>query len=113
MRSSYYVSGRRLPKRRWPKGAIGRLKILRWELGNRTIEFVDKFPFDKIYHGCILWRITSCRVDLKGRAVREIFWSVPIPEENIGRGWYYRETLQNSVARAWSDFCERREQEEE
>lgn len=98
---------RKEKKNKVPKGARLRWKILRREPGLVTIEHIDVFPFDKIYHGCELWRVTRRMVFLRG-VEQKIFWSVPIPKENALRGWQYIENLQDSAGRAWSDFCEER-----
>lgn len=102
---------RREKKNKVPKGARLRWKIFRQEYTLTTIEHIDVFPFDKIYHGCELWRVTRRMVHLKG-VKQQVFWSVPIPKKNAMRGWCYIDSLKGAAIRAFSHHLEEIEREE-
>ena len=104
---------RLLRKNRRPKGARLRWKVVRLEPGLMTVEFVDVFPFDKIYYGCELWRITRRMYVFKtGKTIFQIFWSLPIHRNNIERGWFNNYNLKAASLNAFSNFCEEREERE-
>jgi len=96
-----------------PKGSRLRWKLVRWEPGLSTIEFIDVFEFNKIYHGCELWRITRIMYIYRtNKIIRKTFWSIPIPLENAERGWCYTDSLKQASTRAFSNFIEEKEEAE-